>query len=149
MNYEVSIKVKSNEENAFNAVASELNKWWGKIDNQVSKEGDEFSISFGNTNWRFLITEFSQHEKITWKCINAEHFVEGLTNIKEEWLNTELFWNFKKNNDYVEISLEHRGLTPALNCYDICESGWNFFISTSLKNYLESGHGNPRFEQSS
>lgn len=146
MNYEVSIKVKSNEKNAFNAVASELNKWWGKIDNQVSKEGDEFSISFGKTNWRFLITEFSQHDKITWKCINAEHFVEGLTNLKEEWLNTELFWNFKKNNDYVEISLEHRGLTPALNCYDICESGWDFFIPTSLKNYLESGHGNPRIE---
>ena len=146
MNYKISIKVKSNEESAFKAVASELDMWWGRVDNPVSKEGDEFSIFFGRTIWRFLITEFSQHEAITWKCIKAEHFIEGLTNIKEEWLNTDLFWNFKTDGDYVEISLIHRGLTPDLDCYKVCESGWDFFISTSLKNYLESGNGNPHFE---
>lgn len=93
-----------------------------------------------------MITEFTQHNKITWKCIKAEHFVEKLTNIEEEWLNTELFWKFKMDSDYVEISLTHKGLTPELNCYKVCEAGWNFFISTSLKNYLESGKGNPHFE---
>ena len=146
MNYNISIKVKSTEENAFKAVASELDKWWGKVDNPVSKKGDEFSISFGKTSWRFLITEFSQHDKITWKCIEASHYVNGLTDINEEWLHTELIWTFRKNGDYVEVSFVHKGLTPQLNCYNICEAGWNFFISTSLKNYLETGQGNPRFE---
>ncbi len=72
--------------------------------------------------------------------------MKGLKNIKEEWLNTELVWTFKENGSEVEVSFVHNGLTPELNCYKICESGWNFFISTSLKNYLETGQGNPRFE---
>jgi hypothetical protein len=143
MDYKTSIKVKASEVDAFNAVSSELDKWWGKVDNSISKKGDEFSISFGKTNWRFLITEYDQ---ITWKCIKAEHFVKGLTNIKEEWLNTEIAWTFNKNSDDVEISMVHNGLTPELNCYDICESGWDFFTAASLKNYLETGQGNPRFD---
>ena len=146
MNYDISIKVKSNEVNAFNAIASELDKWWGKVDNQVTNAGDEFSILFGKTKWRFLVTEFSRTTKISWNCIKAKHFVGGFTNIEEEWLNTELFWNFKKNNGYVEVLLEHNWLTSSLNCYDNCESDWNFFISTSSKNYLETGQENPRFK---
>jgi hypothetical protein len=146
MNYEISIKVRADKENAFKAIASELDKWWGKVDNPVSKKGDEFSISIGKTKWRFVISNFSQYDQISWKCIDAVHFVDGLTNIKEEWLNTELVWTFNEIDGDVEVSLLHNGLTPELNCYNICESGWNFFISTSLKNYLETGHGNPRFE---
>ncbi len=56
MNYETSIKINTKKENAFNAVVGELDKWWGKVDNSISKIDDEFSISFGKTNWRFLIT---------------------------------------------------------------------------------------------
>jgi len=146
MNYETSIKVITNEHDAFKAVTSELDKWWGMVDNPISKDGDEFSISFGRTNWKFVITKYSQYNQITWTCIKAEHFVEGHSNIEEEWLNTELAWAFRKDGDYVEVSFVHKGLTPQLNCYKICEAGWNFFISTSLKNYLETGQGNPRFE---
>lgn len=146
MNYKKSVPVKTNQENAFNAVSREIDKWWGKVDNPVSKVGNEFSIFFGKTVWRFLITEFSPYDKITWKCIKAEHYHQGLTNIKEEWLNNELYWNFKKNDDFVEISLLHKGLTPDLNCYNVCELAWDFFIPTSLKSYLETGQGNPHFE---
>jgi hypothetical protein len=146
MDYTTSIKVKANQVDVFNAVAKELDKWWGKVDKPVSKEGDDFTISFGKTKWRFLITEFSEYDRITWKCIKAEHIVEGLTDIEEEWLDTEVVWSFKKNINDVEISMGHNGLTPELNCYNICESGWNFFIATSLKNYLETGNGNPRIE---
>ena len=146
MDYKASIKVKANQAATFNAVASELDKWWGKVDNPVSKKGDEFTISFGNTKWRFVITNFSKPREITWKCIKAEHYVGGFSDIEEEWLNTELVWTFNKIDGEVEVSFVHNGLTPKLNCYDICEAGWNFFISTSLKNYLETGQGNPRFE---
>ena len=146
MNYETSIRIDTKKENAFKAVASDLEKWWGKVDNQVSKEGDNFTISFGKTKWKFVITEFSPYNQISWKCIEAEHVVKGLKNIKEEWLNTELVWTFKENGSEVEVSLVHNGLTPELNCYNICESGWSYFISTSLKNYLDTGKGNPRFE---
>lgn len=146
MDYKKSVSVETNQENAFNAVAREIDKWWGKVDNPVYRMGDEFSIFFGKTVWRFLITEFSPFNKITWKCIKAVHFHERLTNIKEEWLNTELHWNFEKKGDFVKISLLHKGLTPELNCYNVCESAWDFFVPTSLKSYLETRQGSPYFE---
>ena len=146
MNYTTSIKVNARKEDAFEAITSELDKWWGKVDNQGTQKGDEFAVSFGKTKWRFVVTKYSKYNQINWRCINASHYVDGFTNIEEEWLNTELFWNFKRKDGYVEVYLEHRGLTPSLNCYTICESGWNFFITKSLKNYLETGKGNPRIE---
>jgi len=147
MNYEKSVRVKTSQEKAFKAVAGEIDNWWGRVDNPVIKVGDEFSIFFGKTVWRFVITEFSPYNKITWKCIKAEHYHEGLTNIKEEWLNTDLYWTFEKNDYFVEISLLHKGLTPDLNCYKVCESAWDFFVPTSLKSYLETGRGSPYFEE--
>jgi len=69
-----------------------------------------------------------------------------LTDIKEEWLGTELYWEFKNGNGLTEISFLHNGLNPSLNCYEVCESAWSFFIPKSLKSYLETGIGNPYFE---
>ncbi len=145
MNYTQSIHTKATQKNAFLSIASGIDKWWGKIDNPVSKVNDEFSIFFGSTEWRFKIIEYTEYEKITWKCIKANHVHNGLTNIKEEWLGTELYWKFKKENKFTEISFIHKGLNPGLNCYKVCEGAWSFFIPKSLKNYLDTGIGNPFF----
>ena len=146
MNYAKAVIIKAKQENAFLAVSQEVDKWWGKVDNAVSKIGDEFSIIFGETEWRFRITEYSKYEKISWKCIKANHYHNGSDFIKEEWLNTEIYWNFRLVDLATEISFLHKGLKPELICYEICESGWDFFITTSLKNYLETGLGKPHFE---
>jgi len=145
MDYRNTIKVKTNQEDVFRAISVEIEKWWGKTDNPVYQVGDEFSIFFGTTEWRFLITEFSKYDQITWRCIKAHHIVDGLPGIEEEWLNTEIYWKLRAIGEYVEVSFLHKGLNPELKCYSVCEPGWNFFISTSLKNYLETGQGSPRF----
>lgn len=48
MNYTQSIQTIATQKNAFLSIA---NKWWGKIDNTISKVNDEFSIFFGSTEW--------------------------------------------------------------------------------------------------
>jgi len=145
MNYQKTITVRSNQKSTFIAASKGLNKWWGRVDNSdINKVGDSFSIYFEDTEWRFEITKFSMYEEIHWKCIFAHHTVSGLENVKEEWLNTEIIWKFKNIEKGTEISFEHKGLTPELNCYDVCNGGWNFFIANSLKDYLEKGKGNPR-----
>ena len=84
--------------------------------------------------------------QISWKCIEAVHYHKGHTGIKEKWLHTEVHWTFKKIENTVEISLLHLGLKPELNCFKICEPAWNYFLTISLKNYLETGIGNPHIE---
>lgn len=36
----------------------------------------------------------------------------------------------------------HLGLTPQLECYGLCNVGWNQYLA-SLKRYLEEGTGMP------
>lgn len=146
MNYKTQIETKANIKICFNSVSKEINKWWGKTDNSTSKIGDEFSIFFGETEWRFRVKEYLPFEKITWHCIRANHAHGKMADIKEEWLNSEVNWNFIDNHGKTKISFVHIGLVPELNCFDVCKSGWDYFISTSLKNYLDTGEGNPQYD---
>ena len=146
MNFKKKIIVFSTKEKAFEAVTLGINNWWGNVNNStMTKIGDEFSIFFEEeTEWRFKATALNKFDEVRWKRIYAKHSFSDLKGIKEEWLNSEIVFNFKKlNTDTIEIFFEHKGLTPELNCYEICNAGWTHFISTSLKQYLETGKGLP------
>ena len=146
MDFQKSINIKTTSEKAFNAVATGIDLWWGNVDNtSVQNPGDEFSVFFEeNTEWRFKILKLDKYYQVIWKCIYANHSFNGLKNIKDEWLNSEISFAFKKIADnLVKLTFKHRGLTPNLNCYTICDAGWTHFISNSLKLYLETGTGKP------
>ncbi len=146
MDFKKTIDIKTSKENAFKAITTEVNKWWGNVDNEMANEiGSEFSIFFEeNTEWRFVISELKEFNYVAWKCIYANHSFSGLKGIKEEWLNSEIQFVFKQLKDNrTQLSFVHKGLTPDLNCYEICDAGWAHFITNSLKQYLETGTGNP------
>jgi hypothetical protein len=145
MNYKTSITAKTTTEKAFKPVSSGINKWWGKVDNSnLDKIGDKFTVYFDeNTEWVFEITKNSLNKEIHWKCICANHYISGLENIEKEWLNSKIIWNIYAVENGIEVSIEHIGLTPVLNCYVACDAGWTHFIATSLKQYLYTGIGTP------
>jgi len=43
-----------------------------------------------------------------------------------------------------ELRFRHQGLTPQLECFSMCRSGWDHYLLSSLHDYVESGHGSPR-----
>lgn len=143
MEYKNQIITTANSKDCFNAITQSIDKWWGKTDNSITKVGDEFSIFFGETEWRFKITEYDPFKKIYWHCIKAKHVHNGLTNIEKEWLDTKLEWHITNEENQTQILFKHIGLTNNLNCFDVCKKGWDFFISSSLKDFLETGIGTP------
>ena len=40
------------------------------------------------------------------------------------------------------LHFEHLGLVPDLQCWDVCNQGWNYFLP-SLKQFAETGRGTP------
>ena len=83
-------------------------------------------------------------------CIEANHIHSGSpTSIREEWLGTKLKFRIIPESEGTKISFVHEGLVPGLGCYNICEAGWDFYFLTSLKNYLESGIGQPGIPEDS
>lgn len=143
MDYNSSMITTKKPDLVFKAITSEVDKWWGKVDQSVSKLGDEFSIFFGETEWRFEITNYDPNKTVIWNCIKANHHHDGLKNIQQEWLHTEIIWEFRSTKEGTSINLTHKGLHEQLNCYDVCKMGWDYYFKSSLKNYLETGNGNP------
>ena len=143
MNYRQVVTINSTLALTFKALTQDAMKWQGKVSNGVLKVGDEFTIEFGATLWKFKIQKHDAPNQLIWECIEAHHIHEGLSNIEKEWVNTTITWKIEAYNGQIKLKMEHIGLTPKLNCYEICESGWNYFILDSLKNYLETGKGKP------
>jgi hypothetical protein len=139
-NYNKELIVNASKTEAFSAVSQKVHLWWGEVSNSVSKVGDEFTIDFGDQNWSFRVTEFIPNSKITWECIG------GNPEFNAEWIGDILYWNIEAIGDTTKISFLQVGLTPEMNCYEICNRGWDFFIE-SLKQYVETGTGNLNFVQ--
>lgn len=139
--YYQEILVKNTVKGAFEALSQQVHLWWGSTNNTLTKVGDEFTVSFGDANWSFRVTVFEPNTKITWECIG------GHPDFNAEWIGDTLHWNIETIGDAVKVSLLQVGLTPVMNCYEICNAGWNHYITNSLKAFLETGVGNLKFEE--
>lgn len=96
-----------------------------------------------NGYWTFKATRL-EPDHIELLCTEALHLHEGMPKaIEKEWLNTSLHWHIRPTENGCQIHFEHRGLTPQLHCYDICEGGWDMFFVDSLQAYLNTGIGKP------
>jgi hypothetical protein len=60
---------------------------------------------------------------------------------KKEWLNTKLIFDFNESNGTTTLTFTHEGLTPDIECYKLCEPGWNHWITRSLFSYFTTGKG--------
>jgi hypothetical protein len=70
--------------------------------------------------------------------------IECLTHTgHREWQGTTIIFELTKDQHQSGVlKFRHVGLSPTLNCYETCESGWDHFL-TSLLDYAEHGEGNP------
>ena len=137
MNYNIETKIKSGQTNIFNAIVKHLDDWWGKTDGELNKAGDKFTISFGNSYWKFRVIDFVENRKISWECIDGE------PEFNREWIGSKIHWIISESEKDSIVRMEHFGLTPQLDCYDICSVTWDKFIGDSLKSFVETGVGKP------
>ena len=136
--YRKTVLISSNKEDVFNSLTKEISNWWGNMDNIVQKEGDIFTISWGEPWFQFRVIEYNAFNSITWECIDCNLIIDDLVGIDKEWVGTKLQWNIKPiHKNEVEVSLVHQGLIPEIKCYKFCSATWDSFIGNSLKNYLE------------
>ena len=140
--FQTGITLNTPGKNVFAALTANINAWW-----TVTFEGcaintdDTFTIRFGNTYKSFVVEEIIPGKKIIWKCTAAYIDVPSIKN-KKEWLGTKIIWELTQSGSTTNVNMIHYGLTPMLECYEICEQGWRQFIS-SLQHYILTGTGTP------
>lgn len=119
-----------------------LRGWWTKDCDVSTNVGQVSTFRFGETFNQMRIEELVPGEKVHWYCIGQYHHAEELT-VKDEWKGTEVLFSLLENEQGTHLTFTHQGLTPELECYELCHRGWNHFLQVSLREYVESGQGQP------
>lgn len=149
--YVREIAVSASPEAAYRALTEEIGKWWVMPDGDANKVGDIPVFRFGRTYWKMRVTELVSAHKVVWECIEANHIDKQISeSAKKEWEGTTLTWEITGKNNGKNVSsiihFVHDGLSPSLECYEVCKNGWDYFFVSSLKKYLDTGKGDPFIE---
>ena len=147
--YTREIIVSATPEAAYRAVTAGFDRWWTTRCNPISQAGDRITFRFGPSSWVMRARMLKPHNCVELECIEAHHVHEGApSSIRREWEGTRLTWHIEEQGEETKITFVHEGLLPSLNCYGVCEQGWDFFFLRSLKSYLDTGQGMPFDHQS-
>ena len=140
--YQKTITINKAVSDVYDVITEHISDWWSNdITGSAVNAGDSFTIAFGKTRKTFVISEAIPNKKITWKCIEAYIDMASLQN-KSEWVGTHMTWTLSSNDQNTTIHFLHESLNKSMECYEICEAGWDQFLA-SLETYLLTGKGSP------
>ncbi|MGZ3854324.1 MAG: SRPBCC family protein, partial [Flavisolibacter sp.] len=120
---------------------SQVNRWW-KQDFRGSAQNlnDRFTVPFGDPSFvDFVVSEFVRNKKMVWKVTDC--YLPWFEN-KKEWNGTEVVFELLEEDGKTKIDFTHVGLVPGIECYEVCEKGWNGHIDT-LARFINEGNGLP------
>jgi hypothetical protein len=101
-----------------------------------------FTISFGPQVFKtLLVKDLIRDKKVVWEVVDALIDLPELAN-KKEWVGTSIVWDIVSEEGRVPLHLTHIGLTPEVECYQVCTGGWESFLQ-SFDKFVTTGSGTP------
>jgi len=141
VSFTTSFTVDRSPEEAFAAINNVRGWWSGNIEGNTDTLGDEFTYRYEDVHYsKQRITESIPGRKVVW------HVLDGYLNFvqdKTEWTGTDIVFLISTNGDKTEVRFTHAGLVPAYECFENCSSAWSFYITSSLRNLIATGEGQP------
>jgi uncharacterized protein YndB with AHSA1/START domain len=116
-----------------------VSDWWGPASGSADPGGIlEVSFLAGRQVIRMQVEPTSER-RVVWS-------VERAT-LTPDWTGTTIMFDVEATGDGSTIRFRHQGLTPGLECYDMCHEGWTHYLA-SLVSLAETGQGQPSRERS-
>lgn len=136
--FTTTFTVEKTPEEAFAAINNVPAWWTGEIKGGTHAVGDEFIYRYGKMHTsRQRLTEVVPNQKVVWEVVDSElNFVRD----KNEWANTKIEFDVRKNDGKTEVTFTHHGLTPDFECYDACSGAWTSLINDDLKTLIAAGN---------
>ena len=112
-----------------------ISRWWTAATRSERRGHDvRLFMSNGALMAAFTIEHAPGTNEVTWAvtaCIIAD------------WIGTKPSFTIRPDDDGTcAIEFRHVGLQPALECFEQCRAGWDYFMP-SLHRFLETGEGRP------
>ena len=141
MDYTSNFSVDKDTTITFNSI-QDFRAWWSEeIEGHTDKLGETFFYHYKDVHLcKLKLVEVVPNEKLVYLVIDNEF---NFINDKTEWINTKLIFDISKEGTQTKVSFTHEGLTPASECYNVCNDAWTGYIQGSLKNLIETGIGKP------
>jgi uncharacterized protein YndB with AHSA1/START domain len=112
-----------------------LAAWWTPVTGD-GHTGGELTFSFGGPGSEAVMRVDRAERGAGVRWTNVACHVE-------DWVGTTMHFDIETlPAGGTELRFRHAGLTPRLECFRDCKSGWDHFIP-SLGAYVETGVGNP------
>ncbi|MEM7121384.1 MAG: SRPBCC domain-containing protein [Pseudomonadota bacterium] len=144
--YEADVTLKARPSAVYAALATEdgIKGWWTTDCDVGSAVGDTATFRFGRTWNTVRIDRLEPNREVRWHVTGQYHHAPDHLTETSEWVGTAIVFTLTEAPDGdTLLRFRHDGLTPELECYDICDEGWTFFLKTSLAGLVEHGKGQP------
>ena len=134
--YQSHLTLTASADAVFDALTTTegLTAWWTPVTGN-GLAGGELTFSFGpGADAVMRVDAAERGVGVTWTNVAC---------VVEDWVGTTLHFDIESRPaGGTELRFRHAGLTPRLECFTDCQSGWDHFIP-SLGAYIETGVGNP------
>jgi len=110
-----------------------LAAWWSPVTGSPSV-GGELTFSFGEHGSNRVRVDAAGPEEVRWTVLDAEP--------APEWNGTTIVFGLEPVGSGCALHFRHQGLTPGLECWDDCFSGWTYYLG-SLADHTDRGDGRP------
>jgi len=119
-----------------------LRGWWSQDSDIATDVGGTHHFRFGRHYKDMRIERLEPGREVRWTCTRAHIAMSEFTR-HDEWVGTQVVFRLLPDaQGRTLLEFEHIGLVPALECYDLCNNGWRYFLD-SLRKFVESGRGTP------
>ena len=144
--FKATIEVAKSAGEIFDCL-SDVTNWWSKDFEGNSKNlNDEFVINHPNQHYsKQKLVEVIPNKKIVWLVTDST--LNWLTQDKHEWTNTKMIFEISTAGDKTILHFTHEGLIPEMECYAMCEMGWNIVIKNWLLHRITYGTQSPEMSK--
>lgn len=135
--YQKTIRVKASAGAVFDALTSVagLAAWWVPVTGSGDADGElRFFMNFPEP-LVIHVDEATRPTTVQWTVTECGFLLD--------WVGTRpVFAITPVDDNGSELHFRHCGLTPELDCIEMCASGWDHYLA-SLRDYVEVGRGTP------
>jgi uncharacterized protein YndB with AHSA1/START domain len=111
-----------------------ITDWWGPTTGSADV-GGTFEVSFQDHEQVIVLdVEPAEEGQVVWTVKD--------TPLTPEWVGTTIVFDVAASGDGATLHFRHHGLTPRLECFDMCHAGWTHYLA-SLVSYVDTGEGQP------
>jgi uncharacterized protein YndB with AHSA1/START domain len=136
--YQKTIRVNASPGQLFDALTSVvgLAAWWVPVTGSGEADG-ELRFTMNSPDPLVIhVDDATRPATVRWTVTEC--------NSVTDWVGTRpAFTITAVAGGGSELHFRHGGLTPELECIEMCTSGWNHYLG-SLRDYVETGRGAPR-----